>query len=192
MKTYKNQPAPYSVVEVAQEILELLYWKLNKILDREGITMLQWAFMQRALEERDGVSFSHIIEVTGESKDNVRRAAASLGVVADVVVNPSDRRARKLVLTKLGRKRARMVFMRFEKELLSLLGATADFSQRAQQFRTLLWDASAYLAPSDLASNETIARSEENRERIHDDSLQFGEQKSLWEYEETTEDSAPF
>ena len=157
--------------------------------------MLQWAFMQRALDRPNGVSFSHIIEVSGESKDNVRRAAASLAGFADVVVDPEDRRARKLVLTKRGRRRVRFIMMRFEKEMLKLLGAREAFSQRAEEFKELLWDASAYLVPGDLASEETIVRSEENREQIPDDSLLFVEinqSESVWTEEDRPEDWFPF
>jgi len=195
VKTYKGKPAPPFMIYVVQEFLELLYWTLWQVLDREGISMLQWAFMQRALDRPNGVSFSHIIEVSGESKDNVRRAAASLAGFADVVVDPEDRRARKLVLTKRGRRRVRFIMMRFEKEMLKLLGAREAFSQRAEEFKELLWDASAYLVPGDLASEETIVRSEENREQIPDDSLLFVEinqSESVWTEEDRPEDWFPF
>jgi hypothetical protein len=97
---------PVFMVYAVQEFLEPLHWKLNAILDREGISMLQSAFMHRALDRPDGVAFGQIMKATGEPKDNVRRAAASLpGRFANVVVDPKDRRARKLVLTKRGRKR---------------------------------------------------------------------------------------
>jgi DNA-binding MarR family transcriptional regulator len=195
VKTYKGKPAPPFMIYVVQEFLELLYWKLRQVLDREGISMLQWAFIQRALDVRDGVSFGQIIEVTGESKDNVRRAAASLKGFANVVVDPEDRRARKLVLTKRGRRRAGFIMMRFEKEMLKLLGAREAFSRRAEEFKELLWDASAYLAPGDRASKETIARSKENRGLIPDDSLRFGEvdqSESVWIKEELPDDWIPF
>jgi DNA-binding MarR family transcriptional regulator len=195
VKTYDDEPAPHLMIHVVQEFLELLYWKLRQVLDREGISMLQWAFMQRALDYRDGVSFSQVIEVTGESKDNVRRAAASLENFANVVVDPDDRRARKLVLTKRGRKRTKLVMMHFEREMLNLLGARDYDSKRAEQFKWLLWDASAYLAPGDLASEETIALSQENRKLIRDDSLRYAREdqsESMWLQEEHPEDWIPF
>jgi DNA-binding MarR family transcriptional regulator len=183
------------MVGVVQEFFELLYWKLQQVLDREGISMLQWAFIQRAYGWRDGLPFSHILEVTGESKDNVRRAAAALRGFATVVVDPNDRRARRLVLTRRGKRRFRIVMMRFEKEMFTLLGARDGRSQRVEDFKHLLWDASAYLAPGDLASEESIARSEENRENIPDTSLLYVEEdqsESVWTQEESPEDEIPF
>jgi DNA-binding MarR family transcriptional regulator len=195
VKTYKRQPAPPFMVLVVQEFLELLYWKFQQVLDREGISMLQWAFIQRAYGCRDGIPFSQILEVTGESKDNVRRAAAALSGFATVVVDPNDRRARRLVLTKRGKRRFGIVMMSFEKETFKLLGARDGRSQRVEDFKHLLWDASAYLAPGDLASEESIARSEENRENIPDTSLLYVEEdqsKSVWIQEESPEDWIPF
>ena len=195
MKTYDDEPAPHFMIHVVQEFLEYLYWKLRHVLDQEGITMLQWAFLQRALDWKEGVSFSLIMEVTGESKDNVRRAAASLQGFANVVVDPKDRRSRKLVLTKRGRRRVGFITMRFEKEMLELLGVRDRSSQRAEQFKELLWEASAYLVPGDLASEETIVRSKENRELIRDDSLRFdkeAEPESFWTREDPPEDWIPF
>jgi len=191
VKTHKRKPAPPFMISVVQEFLEVLYWKLSRVLDREGMSMLQWAFMMRALDWPDGVSFSQIMEVTGESKDNVRRAAASLKGFAEVVANPEDRRARKLVLTKRGRRRSHLIMTRFEQEMLNLLGARESFSRRAEEFKELLWNASAYLAPGDTADEKTIARSEENRELIPDNSLQFVEvpqSESVFTNEELTED----
>lgn len=194
MKTYKGEPPPLFMIEVVQEFLELLYWTLQKVLEREGITMLQWAFMQRALVFRDGVPFRWVLEVTGESKDNVRRAAASLRGFANVVVDPEDRRARRFVLTKRGKRRANQVTKQFEREVLNLLGARDWDSNRAEQFKRLLWDATAYLAPGDLASNETIARWIENRKLIPDDSLRFVEDDSdpRWSSDEPVDDQIPW
>jgi len=194
MKTYKAEPAPFFMIEIVQEFVELLYWRLQKVLDREGITMLQWAFMQRALVLRDGVPFRTILEVTGGSKDNVRRAAASLIGFASIVVDPNDRRARRFVLTRRGKRRANQVMKRFEREMLNLLGARDWDSNRAEQFKRLLWDASAYLAPGDLASTETIARSIENRKLIPDDSLRFVEDDSdpRWSSDEPADDQIPW
>ena len=195
VKTYKGEPAPLFMASVVQEFLELLHWKLQQVLDREGISMLQWAFIRRAYGQRDGIPFSRILEVTGESKDNVRRAAAGLQGFASIVVDPNDRRARRLVLTKRGKRRFGIVMMRFEKEMFKLLGARDERSQRVKDFKYLLWDASAYLAPSDLASEESIARSEENRECIPDNSLLYVEEdqsESVWIQEESSMDEIPF
>jgi DNA-binding MarR family transcriptional regulator len=173
-----------------QEFLEPLHWKLNAVLDREGISMLQWAFMHRALDRPDGVPFGEIMKATGESKDNVRRAAASLQGFADVLVDPEDRRARKLVLTKRGRKRTRLVFMRFEQELLKMLGARETFSQRAEEFKHVLWDASAFLDPRYMAHREAILRSQQNRNLLPDDSLKYvqDDSQSVWARDESAED----
>ena len=194
MKTYQGEPAPHFMIHVVQEFLELLYWKLQKVLDDEGVSMLQWAFMQRALDRPKGVPFSLILGVTGESKDNVRRAAASLQGFANVVIDSDDRRARKLVLTKRGKKRTNLVFTRWEREMLDLLGARDYDSNRAEQFKRLLWDASSYLIPGDLASKETIARSNKNRGLIPDDSLRFVEDDSdsRWTGEEPPDDKIPW
>lgn len=194
VKTYKNEPPPFFMIEVVQEFLERLYWTLQKVLEREGISMLQWAFMLRALVLRNGVPFRWILDVTGESKDNVRRAAASLQGFADVVVDPDDRRARRFVLTKRGKRRANQVMKRFEREVLNLLGARDWDSNRAEQFKRLLWDATAYLAPGNFASNETITRSIENRKLIPDDSLRFVEDDSdpRWSSDEPVDDQIPW
>jgi DNA-binding MarR family transcriptional regulator len=195
VKTYDDEPPPHFMIHVVQEFLGCLYWKLRNVLDEEGITMLQWAFMERATDRREGVSFSWIMEVTGESKDNVRRAAASLQGFANVVVDPRDRRSRKLVLTKRGRRRIGFITMRLEKEMLNLLGARDRSSQRAEQFKELLWEASAYLTPGDLACEETIERSNENRKLIPDDSTRFdkdAEPDSIWIKEDPPEDWIPF
>lgn len=195
MTKYSDQPAPPFMILVVQEFLELLYWKLQSVLDQEGVTMLQWAFMQRANYQKEGVSFSRIIEATGESKDNVRRAAASLRNFADVVVDPKDRRSRRLVLNRRGKRRTGFVLQRFERVLLDTLDARDRGSQRAEQFKEILWDASAYLAPGDLASDETVAKSEQNRQQISDDSLRYVEdtdQDSFWTKEEPPDDWVPF
>jgi DNA-binding MarR family transcriptional regulator len=170
------------MVYAVQEFLEPLHWKLNAVLDREGISMLQWAFMYRALDKPDGIEFGEIMKVTGESKDNVRRAAAALEGFADVVVDPKDRRARKLVMTKRGKRRTRLVFMRFEQELLKMLGARETISQRAEEFKRVLWDASAFLDPSYMAHREAILRSQQNRQLIPDDSLKYvqDDSESKW------------
>jgi hypothetical protein len=113
------------------------------------------------------------MQATSESKDNIRRGAASLQGFANVIVDPGDKRARKLVLTRRGRKRTRLVFARFEKELLRTLGAREVFSQRAEDFKQLLWDATAYLAPENTADQKAILRWKENRDLVPDDSLRY-------------------
>lgn len=80
--------------------------------------------------------------------------------------------------------------MRFEREMLTLLGARDHDSNRAVDFGTFIRQAMAYLAPGDLASEETIACSRENRELILDDSLRFVEDDtdSRWTKEEPADD----
>src|ERR1035438_1171598 len=55
---------PRSMVSMAQEFLDILFWKLHRILDQEGVSVLQWAIMQRALEHDRGVAFSLILKAT--------------------------------------------------------------------------------------------------------------------------------
>lgn len=71
-----------------------------------------------------------------------------------------------------------------------MLGAKEQFSQRAQQFKDLLWEASAYLAPADMTNREAHRRSVENRELISDDSAQLvgGQSQSFWTAEELSDD----
>lgn len=195
MKSRVNKPAPVAMMRVVNEFVDLLHWTLNRILDDEGISMLQWAFMMRAYDCRNGVSFQHILQVTGESKDNVRRAADLLKGFADVVIEPRDRRARRLVLTRRGKRRAGHIIIRFQREVLGLLGARDERSERAREFKSHLWDAYAFLIPSDLASDETIARSEENREQIRDTSLDYVQDdtlESMWIPDDSPDDWFPY
>ena len=102
MKLKARKPAP--LVYTALEFLDLLFWKLHRILDQEGVSMLQWAFMQRASLDDNGVPFCAILKATGDSKDNVRRAAKFLeqARVGKVIPDPSDGRARIFILTQFG------------------------------------------------------------------------------------------
>ena len=97
MKSRSFCPPPMATM--AQEFLDLLFWKLHWILDQEGVTVLQWAFMLRALKDADGVPFSVIVKATKDSKDNVRRAAKFLqdAKVGKVIAAPGDGRARIFV-----------------------------------------------------------------------------------------------
>lgn len=195
VKKYAKAPVPAFLVQRVNEFVDLLYWELNRILDKEGISMLQWAFIQRAYDCRAGVSFKHILEVTGESKDNVRRAANRLKGFAEVVIEPRDRRARRLVLTPRGRKRVGQILIQFQREILELLGARDETSERAREFRSLLFEARAFLAPGDLADAETVARSKENLRLFPDTSLQFIEDKtleSMWIAEDRPDDWIPW
>jgi DNA-binding MarR family transcriptional regulator len=195
VKTHKTEPAPLLMITAVQEFFEQLHWKFARVLDREGISMLQWAFMQRAFDERNGIPFSLIIEVTGETKDNVRRAAAKLQGFADVITNPRDRRAKNVVLTRRGRSRTRLIMGRLEKEMFKLLGARDERSDRVSDFKQLLWDASAYLVPSDLADEEMTERWVQHRLIFPDTSLNYVEEtsaESVWVQEETPDDSIPW
>jgi DNA-binding MarR family transcriptional regulator len=179
------------MVYLVQEFIDTLFWKLNRILDQEGVSVLQWAFMQRAFLDYRGVRFSMIFKATGESKDNVRRAAASLqnSKVGNVIADPDDRRARIFTLTKRGRSRTLSIQEAFRTELLALVGAREDFSQRATGFTLRLWDASGFLAPGDLAGIPLNVRREENRAGIADDSLRFvappEQKKPTWNLDES-------
>lgn len=194
VKTYKSEPAPLFMMGVVNEFLDLLYWRLNRILDRQRFSMLQWAIMQRAYDRPKGVPFRQIIEATGASKDNVCRAAHSLKGLATVQADPTDRRARIVVLTKTGRKRVGFLSISFQREMMKLLGAQDERSIRVRDFKTLLWDASAFLAPSELASDARVKRSEENLRLFPDTSLQYAQDptlESIWIAEVSSDDDAP-
>lgn len=165
------------MVSMAQEFFDLLFWKLHWILDREGVSVLQWAFMQRALNEVNGVPFRVILKATAESKDNVRRAANSLqkAKVGKVIVDPSDGRARIFILTALGRRRTLHVWEAFKSELLVSVGAREIFSRRAERFTRHMWHASIYLTSGDLADKEMVADRNYNRAAIPDNSLKYVE-----------------
>ncbi len=165
------------MVSTAQEFLDLLFWKLHRILDQEGVSVLQWAIMQRALEHDNGVPFTLILKATADSKDNVRRAAKSLqdAKVGKVIADPSDGRARIFILTKLGRRRTLHVREAFKAELLASVGAREIFSKRAERFTRHMWHASIYLSSGDLAEKEMVDDRNYNRAAVPDDSLRYVE-----------------
>ena len=175
MKRKTFRPPP--MVSMAQEFLDLLYWKLHSILDQEGVSVLQWAFMQRALQGDNSVPFKVILKATGGTKDNARRAAKSLQDenVGWVITDPNDGRARIFVLTKFGRKRAIHIQEAFKEELLVSVGAREIFSDRAQRFTRHMWHASIYLASGDLAEKEIIEDRRYNRTAVPDNSLRYVE-----------------
>jgi len=175
MPVKSDKPLPMEYM--AQEFLDLLFWKLHRILSQEGVSVLQWAFMQRAYLQEFGVPFSAILKATGESKDNVRRAARSLeeANVGKVSADPNDRRARSFTLTKLGRRRTLHVKEAFEAELLASVGAREIFSKRARQFASRMWEASSYLASGDLAKKGMVEGRKSNRTDVPDDSLRYVE-----------------
>jgi hypothetical protein len=80
--------------------------------------------------------------------------------------------------------------MRFEQELLKMLGAGETYSKRSEEFKHILWDASAFLDPHYMASREAAIRSKQNRQLIRDDSPDFVEDasQSAWTREESAED----
>lgn len=161
----------------ALEFVDLLFWKLHRILDREGVSILQWAFMQRALNDSSGVPFSAIRRATGDSKDNVRRAAAFLDEagVGEVIADPHDRRARIFVLTPRGKRRTLRVYEAFEEELRHSVGSRDADSKRAQQFNRQMWNTSCYLSSGDLAAKKMDEERKNNRADIPDDSLRYAE-----------------
>jgi DNA-binding MarR family transcriptional regulator len=163
------------MIWLVEEMLDLFVWRLNRILDEEGVTLLQWAFMQRAAGRRGGVPFSAILKATGESKDNVRRAADSLEKlgVGTVTPDPRDRRARIFRLTRRGTRRAVHIRESFERDLLNLVGAREVLSKRVRNFERHLRNASGYLASGDLANTHLRAQRSENRASIPDDSPHF-------------------
>jgi DNA-binding MarR family transcriptional regulator len=159
------------------EVLDLLFWKVHRILDQNGVSILQWAFMHRGFLHERGVSFNAILKATGDSKDNVRRAARSLekASVGKVIADPSDRRARIFVLTKLGRGRTLHLWEAFKAELLASVGAREIFSKRAERFTRHMWHASMYLASGDIASRELADDRCDNRVAAPDNSLRYVE-----------------
>lgn len=162
---------------MAQEFLDLLFWKLHRILDREGVSMLHWAIMQRAFLAHPGVGYSVVMKATGESKDNVKRAAEFLeeSGLGTVIVNPKDRRARIFSLTKHGKDRTLRVQRAFEAELVTSIGAREIFSKRVRRFNLHMWRASGYLTYMDLANGGLIDLRMYNRAAMPDDSLRYVE-----------------
>ena len=139
--------------------------------------MLQWALMQRASLDDKGVKFAAILKATGDSKDNVRRAAKFLeeAGVGNVIADPSDGRARIFILTKLGRRRTRHILDAFKAEMLASVGAREIFSKRAKLFTRHMWHAGIYLASGDLATKEMVDDRKYNRAAVFDNSLRFVE-----------------
>jgi DNA-binding MarR family transcriptional regulator len=175
MKIIARRPPP--MTSTAIEVLDLLFWKVHRILELEGVSILQWAFMHRGYLHERGVPFNAILKATGDSKDNVRRAATSLAKakVGTVIADPRDRRARIFVLTKLGRRRTLHLWEAFRAELLASVGAREVFSKRAERFTRHLWHASVYLASGDLAHQEMTDNRDSNRAAVLDDSLRYVE-----------------
>jgi len=162
---------------MAIELLDLLFWKMHRILDREGVSILQWAFLNRGIQLERGVPFNAILRATGDSKDNVRRAARSLekAKVGKVMADPNDGRARIFVLTKFGKRRTLHLWQAFRTELLASVGAREIFSKRAERFTRHMWHASMYLASGDLASKEMADDRNYNRVAVPDNSLRYVE-----------------
>ena len=162
---------------MAQEFLDLLFWKLHRILDCEGLTMLHWALMQRAFLDHSGVPFSVVIKATGDAKDNVQRAAKFLeeSNLGTVIVDSKDRRARKFVLNKRGKAHAFRVQESFKADLLVSMGAREIFSQRVRRFNLHMWRASGYLTSGDLANGGLLDLRIYNRAAMPDDSLRYVE-----------------
>jgi DNA-binding MarR family transcriptional regulator len=175
MKMKVRRPPP--MTSTAIEVLDLLFWKVHRILDLEGVSILQWAFMHRAFLHESGVAFNAILKATGDSKDNVRRAARALekANIGRVTADPSDGRARIFVLTKLGRRRTLHLWEAIKAELLASVGAREIFSKRAERFTRHMWHASMYLASGDLASKETTDDRDHNRVAVPDNSLRYVE-----------------
>lgn len=136
---------------------------------------MQWAFMHRAYLNDGWVQFSAIRNATGDSKDNVRRAANSLAKagIGDVIADPADRRARFFKLSERGRRRTFHVTRVFEEELLDSIGAQEIFSKRVGLFNQHMWNASCYLASGDLADKNLKNSRKSNREEVPDDSVRF-------------------
>jgi DNA-binding MarR family transcriptional regulator len=151
MAKSKGPTLPRMVNQV-QQTLDILFWALNRVLDDQGITVLHWAFMQRAYLHASGVPFSAVMKATGQSKDNVRRAAKFLegSRLGKVIPQPSDHRARIFVLNEKGRKQALRIEETFEAKLLVLLGANLFWSNRVREFNWDLWCACGFLPPGDL------------------------------------------
>jgi DNA-binding MarR family transcriptional regulator len=173
--TLKSVPPP--MIYVAHEFLDQLFWKLHRILDKEGVSVLQWAIMLRSYLDEGGVSYSAIRKATGHPLDNVRRAAEFLQAskLGKVIVDPKDKRARIFILNKRGKDRTRCVNEAFKADLLVAVGAREIFSKRAQQFTRHMWHASIYLASGDVASKELDDDRIDNRAAVPDNSLRYVE-----------------
>jgi DNA-binding MarR family transcriptional regulator len=165
------------MIYVAQEFLDQLFWKLHRVLDKEGVSVLQWAIMLRSDLEEGGVPFSVIRRATGESSDNVRRAAEFLQVskLGKVIIAPNDKRARIFVLNTRGKHRASCINEALKADLLASVGARDVFSKRSQMFTRHMRHASIYLASGDIASNELVDDRIDNRAAVTDNPLRYVE-----------------
>lgn len=165
------------MIYLAHEFLDQLLWKLHRVLDKEGISILQWAIMLRSYVANGGVPYSAIRKATGHSLDNVRRAAEFLEAskLGKVIIDPKDRRARIFILNTRGKHRTRCVNEAFKADLLASVGAREIFSKRAQRFTRHMWHASIYLASGDIASKKLADDRDYNRAAIPDNSLRYVE-----------------
>ena len=165
------------MIYMAHEFLDQLFWKLDRILDKEGVSVLQWAIMLRSYVAEGGVPYSAIRKATGQSLDNVRRAAEFLQVskLGKVIIDPKDRRARIFILNARGKRRARCVNEALKADLLVSVGAREIFSKRAQRFTRHMWHASIYLASGDVATKELDDDRIDNRAAVPDNSLKYVE-----------------
>jgi DNA-binding MarR family transcriptional regulator len=185
----KKPPLPPMVNQV-QQLLDILGWALNQVLDHQGIKVLHWAFMQRASQWPGGVSFSAVMKATGQSKDNVRRAAKFLeeSKLGKVKPDTSDHRARIFVLNEKGRKQTSRIEETFEAKLLVLLGANLVWSNRVREFNWDLWCASGFLPPGDLANLQLYQRAD-----LPDDTRGFfPEPKHIGPLPDTNPNEIPF
>jgi DNA-binding MarR family transcriptional regulator len=148
------------MVEQVQQTLDTLYWPLRKVLEEEGLSVLEWAILQRARRAHGGVRFADVIKATGQLKVNVRRAALSLANsgLGEVIVVPTDHRARIFRLSQRGRNRMKYVEENFQALMLSLIGANLKSSQRVKEFTRYLLTASGFLPPGDLADRSSYQR----------------------------------
>jgi hypothetical protein len=143
---------------------------------------LQWAIMLRSYVDAGGVPYCAIRKATGQSLDNVRRAAESLQAskLGKVIIYPKDKRARIFVLNTRGKHRARCVNEAFKADLLVSVRAREIFSKRAQLFTRHMWHARIYLASGDVASKELDDDRIDNRAAVPDNSLRYVELPNLF------------
>jgi hypothetical protein len=165
------------MIYLAHEFLDQLFWKLYRILDKEGVSVLQWAIMLRSYAAQGGVPYSAIRKATGHPLDNVRRAAEFLQAskLGKVIGDPKDRRARIFILNARGKHCTRRVNEALKADLLVSVGAREIFSKRAKQFTRHMWHASLYLASGDIATKELVDKRTENRAAVPDNSLRYVE-----------------
>jgi DNA-binding MarR family transcriptional regulator len=172
------------MIYLAHEFLDQLFWKFHRILDKERISVLQWAIMLRSYVDKRGVPYSAIRKATGHSLDNVRRAAEFLqeSKLGKVIIDPKDKRARIFILNTRGKNRVRRVNEAYKADLLVSVGAREIFSKRAQQFTRHIWHASIYLASGDvalasgdIATKELVDDRIYNRAAVPDNSLRYVE-----------------